>query len=216
MDKKKDKSDLNEFIETLKKLDEESKRKEEEENQKKIGEMSLGELKNLIQATIRKEALSGDLSLLNNKRKKILEKWIWVSVAILLLSFLAYRTFWFESDYLLEINENKLFVEKKKGWVVEKKEIKVVNNKWHLCSLYNGQESCSPIFTPFEAKYNDYYKFVFVGRGNVFLVKNDNSKVNVVKLIDGRWSFKNEYDDEWTDFHYMYDWYENYEPVDPR
>ncbi len=94
------------------------------------------------------------------------------------------------------------------GWNVEKKEIKVLGDKWQLCSSYDAKEYCSPIFTPFEARYNDYYKFVFVGRGNVFWVKNDKTQIIPVKLIDGSWSFKNDYDDDWTDFDSLYDYQE--------
>lgn len=100
---------------------------------------------------------------------------------------------------------------KTRGWSKYKNEMKVIGSRWEMCSLEG--RNCSPIFTPFEAIYNDYYKFIFVGKGNVFWVTNEKTNVTPVKLIDGSWSFKNDYDDDWTDFDTFY--MENYVQPEP-
>jgi hypothetical protein len=215
MSEKNKNNETAKFIETLNKLNEESKRKEEEENKKKIGELTLGELKNLIQSTIRKEAFFGDLPLLNNNQKRELKKWIWISVLILAIGLLGYRTFWFESGYTVVMDKSSLYLEKTKGWTTEKREIKIVDGKWQLRYDLGEHQIYAPIYTPFEARYNNNYKFIFVGRGNLFWVNNEKTSIRPVKLIEDNWSFKSDLTDEWIDFDSLYE-YQDYEPVNPR
>lgn len=185
--------------------------KKERFNDDKIGDLTGLELKEIISSVIHEEFVSSKHPIINASRQHKLEKALLVIVGMLIVLALVYKTFFYESNYSVQISRDKIYITKTQGWYKYKFEMRVNGEKWERCSA-EGQ-NCSPIFTPFEATYNDHYKFIFVGKGAVFWVSNDQMQVTPVKLIDGSWSFKNDYDDHWTDFDTYYG--DNYVQPEP-
>lgn len=195
------------YLEDLKKLREEEKRKEDEENAKKIGDKTVGEVKSLVRLIVRDEAWAGDLPFLNRARKRSFEKYLWVGILVLIGAGLIYWNFRSDTDtdYKVQIERDKLFVSRTIAGANKKSEIKLIDNKWHLCK--ESGEGCLIILTPLEASYWYYdSKFVFLGRGRVFWVTNEKTDPREVKLMDGEWVFRNiDSDEGWTSFEEMID-----------
>lgn len=192
------------YLEDVKKWRQEDKRKEDEENAQQAGEKTVGEIKNLIRKIVRDEAWAGDLPFLNRARKRTFEKTLWIGALLLVAVGLIYWNFWRNTEYNLEIGREKLFVSKATDGTYRKHEIKVIDNKWHLCKE-NG-EGCSVVFAPLEARYNDSYKFVFLGRGKAYWVTSDKTDPREVKLMDGSWVFRDiDSDEGWTSFEELMD-----------
>jgi hypothetical protein len=208
MNKDDKKFDARKFLEDI---ENQRKAKEKKFNESKIGDLTGLELKELISSVIHEEFVTSKHPILNARRREKLEKAALIIGGLLIVLALIYKTFFYQGNYYVQVSKDKLFVTKTEGWTKHKNELKIIGKKWEMCSE-EGQ-NCSPVFTPFEAIYNDNYKFIFVGNGAVFWVSNNRINVTSVKLIEGSWSFKNDYDDDWTDFDTYY--MENYVQPEP-
>jgi hypothetical protein len=172
----------------------------ESESKSTIGDLSEDELKNIVRTVINEEALQSRIPLLGAQREKKLKRWLIIGVAALVVGWLGYRTFFYDSGYSVLMDKSDMYIVKTVGWRTEKRQIKVVDNRWQLRYDFDDKQLWAPVFTPFEVKYNDNYKFIFVGRGNLFWVSNDRISARPVKLIDGEWKFQSDLTDEWLDF----------------
>lgn len=209
MENKKKDFDAIKFLEDIEKN---RKEKEKKFNESKIGDLTGFELKEIISSVIHEEFVTSKHPIINARRREKLEKYALIFLGILIILGLGYKTFFYESEYYLEIDKDKLYVKKTDGWNSQKSEMKVIGKDWEICPQEKG---CTRIFTPFEAIYNKYYKFIFSGNGSVFWVNNEKTQVTPVKLIDGSWSYKHDYDDEWMDFDSLNDYVEPQSPERP-
>lgn len=173
--------------------------------EKKIGDIKYDDLVRLINIRIREEATVGDLPLLNRNQKKSLTKWVWISVCLVVVGFAGYIMYWQTTDYSLQIDKKQLFVRRTVDGVRKKFEMIPSGRGWELC---NVEGACGKLVLPLEARYNNYYKFVFLPDGRVYWVNNDMTDPREVRLVNGRWCHETDdsdepwmsFDDHWSDY----------------
>lgn len=100
------------------------------------------------------------------------------------------------SEFSVVIENDQLFVNK--GDI--SREIRFIDNRWCLRYDFDDKSAWSPVWTPFEAKYNSDSKFIFTSGGKIFWVNNDKTSVKEVRFLDGGWKFKSEITEEWKMF----------------
>ncbi len=187
-----------EYLEEAKKRHEEVKKQARERDQKPIGEMRYGDLTHLVDTRIRAGATTGDLPILSVNQKKTLSRLAWISVGLIIVGFVVYQKYWRTTDYSLLIDKEHLYLRRTLDGESIKYEMIPKSNGWHICVV---EGSCVKLLVPVEARYNNYYKFVFLVSGQVFWVKNDMTDQREVRFVDGSWSHENDDSDEpWTSF----------------
>ena len=193
------------YLEDVKRWDEEAKAKEEKENSRSASELDVAALKSLILTTIYREAREGSMPMFNRQRERTWRKVKWWSFAIIVGLGVYYFFFARNTDFIVSPSRDKMTVFKVTDGKEFRYQMQIVDKRWNLCSI--DGTGCSKVFTPFDAKYNDNYRFVFLGNGKTYMISNQRTSVSEVKLIEGSWSFENENEDSgWTDFDSLYDY----------
>ena len=151
----------------------------------------------------------------NLKRKKRLKDLLVKGLLALVVVGLGYKTFYYSSDYSVRMDKADMYLVHTEGWKTERRQIKLVDGKWQLRYDFGDRQIWGEIYTPFEARYNDNYKFIFTSDGNLFWVSNDKISTQPVKFIGDAWCFES-ISGEWISFDSMVDTTKAEEDYDPR
>lgn len=207
----------------LDELREEAAKRENEENQKKIGDLRTWELKKLIRETIYMEAHTGKLPFLNRDRRKVVNAWLVVLIIVAIIGFFGFRSYRLSntnSDYYVTIG-NRIRIQKIMSGKLEVYEMKLFNGRWSLCS--EDGVDCKILFEPLNVRFGASDRFIFKTQGTLLWVKDNMTDATPVKQMDGEWAFRNEKlgeeaedggDFGWTTFNEMWD-RQNRALVDP-
>jgi hypothetical protein len=111
------------------------------------------------------------------KPSKLISAAIVATCVAALIGWAAYRVFYGDNGYQVEVRDNKLHVSRHIGIRFGPlQEIKVIDGKWQV----RDGDQWIPVQTPLKADYNRDYEFSFEEGGNLFRVNKDGTEKYVV------------------------------------